>query len=121
MAGIIINIPPIIPIPPINPTSSLMPVRDGDTFVDSNFVNIIDDNLRSEVLGDEKGLKLDFTNDSYAIGNPNSLQVTFNANVQQIQIIGDVIADGITVIPDKFLNLQIQGAEYYILLNVIAP
>jgi hypothetical protein len=121
MSGIIIYIPPV-PQPPINPTDNLMPVRSSSTFVDSNIKNVVDDYIQTQnnITNDPKGLNIDFVNDSYSLGNPNSCNFTINSNVQQIQIIGDVISEPV-VVPNKLLNLQINGVEYFIQLNVVPP
>jgi hypothetical protein len=47
MAGIIINIPQLI-----NPTNQIMPVRDGNVFVDSNIKNVVNQYIETKNIFD---------------------------------------------------------------------
>jgi hypothetical protein len=122
MSGIIIYIPPVQPPPIINPTSEVMPVADGGTFVDSNIFNFVDNLLqtRNTVTLDPKGLNLDFDNNLYEIGDPLGLNINLDTGNNVININGDVVSTP-TVIADKFLKIVNNGDEFYLQLYVIPP
>lgn len=115
MAGIIINIPTQ---QLINPTNQILPVRDGNIFVDSNFKNVIDERIESQnALDDQIGLKLDFTNNIYEIGDPLGLNIRLDTAPNELNINGDLTSTPV-VTPDKFLKIINNGYVYYIQLNV---
>lgn len=115
MAGIIIYIPQA---PLINPTSEIMPVNNAGAFVDSNVKNVIDQKLETlNSLDDQIGLKLDFTNNIYEIGDPFGLNIKLETGPNELSINGDVTSTPV-VVADKFLKISNNGNVYYIQLNV---
>lgn len=118
MSGIIIYIPPIIPPPLINPTSEIMPVNNVGVFVDSNIKNVIDQKVETlNALDDQIGLKLDFTNNIYEIGDPLGLNIKLETAPNELSINGALTSTPV-VTPDKFLKIINNGDVYYIQLNV---
>jgi hypothetical protein len=118
MSGIIIYIPPIIPTPPINPTSTLMPVKSGSTFIDSNIKNVEDEYIVTlNSINAEIGLKLDFINNIYSLGNVSGLGIRLDTNNNELSINGNITSQPI-VAPSKYLKILNNGDVYYILLNV---
>jgi hypothetical protein len=119
MAGIIINIPtPQL----INPTNQIMPVRDGNVFVDSNIFNVVNDLLqtRNTITLDPKGIMLDFINNLYQLGDPFGLNINLDTQNNIININGGDLGT-ITVVSDKTLPITIDGTQYYIQLYVEPP
>jgi hypothetical protein len=113
MAGIIINVPQLI-----NPTNQIMPVRDGNIFVNSNFKNVVDERIESQnALDDQIGLKLDFVNNIYTIGDPLGLNIKLETGPLELSING-VILSNPTVTPDKMLKIYHEGNQYFIQLYV---
>jgi hypothetical protein len=115
MAGIIINIPtPQL----INPTNQIMPVRDGNVFVDSNFKNVVDEKIESQnALDDQIGLQLDFVNNIYTIGDPLGLSIKLETGPLELSINGVILSNPI-VTPDKMLKINHDGNQYFIQLYV---
>jgi hypothetical protein len=115
MAGIIIYIPQA---PLINPTSEIMPVNNSGAFVDSNIKNVIGQKIETlNGLFDQIGLKLDFTNNIYEIGDPLGLNIKLDTGPNELSING-VLTSTPAVVPDKFLKILNNGDVYYIQLNV---
>lgn len=115
MAGIIIYIPQA---PQINPTSEIMPVNNSGAFVDSNIKNVIDQRVETQnSFDDQIGLKLDFINNIYEVGDPNGLNIKLNTGPNELSINGDVTFTR-AVVPDKLLKILSNGDVYYIQLNV---
>jgi len=115
MAGIIINIPtPQL----INPTSEFIPVNNAGLFVDSNIKNIVNDKIETKnVFNDIIGLRLDFINNEYIIGDPLSTNFIVDTINQTVAING-VTLPSLTVTLDKILPIKINGNQYYIQLFV---
>ena len=115
MAGIIINIPtPQL----INPTSEFIPVNNASLFVDSNIKNIVNDKIETiDTFGSPMGLKLDFINNEYIIGDPISTNFIVDTTNQTIAING-IILPSLTVTLDKILPIKVGGNQYYIQLFV---
>jgi hypothetical protein len=115
MAGIIINIPtPQL----INPTSEFIPVNNAGLFVDSNIKNIVNDKIETKNVFDEiVGLRLDFINNEYIIGDPISTNFIVDTINQTIAINGITLPTA-TYTLDKILPIKVNGTQYYIQLFV---
>jgi hypothetical protein len=121
MSGIIIYIPQVIPTPPINPTSTLMPVKSGSTFVDSNIKNVVDDVIETQnALHDAIGLKLDFINNIYEIGDPLGLNINLDT-INAILNINGATLSNTEIVSEKLLSVTINGVNYYIQLYTDVP
>lgn len=115
MAGIIINIPQIY----TNPTTQLMPVNDTGSFVDSNIKNVVDDLVitqNTQTL-DPAGIKLDFTNELYELGDPFGVNISLD-NFNGVLNINGIGPSPVPVAPDKLMPVTIDGFQYYIQLYV---
>lgn len=119
MAGIIIYIPQA---PLINPTTEIVPVKSATTFVDSNIKNIVDDIVitQNTITQDPAGIKLDFINESYELGDPFGININIDnyngiLNINGIPLITPIIT------PDKTLPVTIDGLQYYIQLYLPTP
>jgi hypothetical protein len=119
MSGIIYNVPPIIPTPPINATSTIMPVKDVDTFIDSNIKNVVNQYIETiNDLGNFIGLRINFFDNTTTIGNLTNCNIVVDANGGgEISLNGNLTSTP-TVAPDKFLRISNNGDVYYIQLNV---
>jgi hypothetical protein len=118
MSGIIINIPPIIPTPPINATSTIMPVKDVDTFIDSNIKNVVNQYIATiNDLNDEIGLKLDFFNNIYSLGKLTGLSISLDTNNNELSINGDILSTPV-VAPEKMMKIIHNGDVYFLQLYI---
>jgi hypothetical protein len=120
MSGIIIYIPPIIPTPPINATSTIMPVKSGSTFVDSNIKNVVDEYLKTIISGNTIGLDLDFVNNKFCLGNPTGVNFCANDGTGVIEISGVTLSEPL-VVAEKLMYTEINSSQYYIQLYKLAP
>lgn len=116
MAGIIIYIPQA---PLINPTSEIVPVKSAVTFVDSNIKNIVDDIVitQNTITQDPAGIKLDFTNELYELGDPFGININID-NYNGILNINGVAPTPATVTIDKVFPVTIGGIQYYLQLYI---
>lgn len=117
MSGIIIYIPPVPQPPIINPTSEVVPLADGGTFVDSNIYNYVDNLLqtRSNITLDPKGIILDFVNNLWQLGEPFGINIVLDSSGNILNINGITLSNPI-VAPEKMLPVTIDGQQYYIQL-----
>jgi hypothetical protein len=116
MSGIIIYIPPIIPTPPINATTTILPVKDTDTFIDSNIKNVVNQYIETiNDLGNFIGLRINFFDNTTTIGNLTTCNIAVSAD--EISMNGNLTSTPV-VAPDKFLKIVNNGDTYYIQLNV---
>ena len=116
MAGIIINIPQA---PLINPTTQIVPVKSAATFVDSNIKNIVDDIVitQNTITQDPAGIKLDFINELYELGDSNGANISLD-NFNGIMNINGIGPTPATVTIDKVLPVTIDGVQYYLQLYI---
>jgi hypothetical protein len=111
MSGIIINIPtPKL----INPTNQIMPVRDGNIFVDSNIKNVVDQYIETKNAVDQiTGLRLDFNNNTFTLGDYAGLSISINTTTNEINFNGNIFVP-VTVVPDKLIKIVNNGDVYYL-------
>jgi hypothetical protein len=116
MAGIIFNTPPI---KIINPTSEIMPVNNAGLFVDSNIKNVVDDIVitQNTISLDPAGIKLDFTNELYQLGDPFGVNIVLD-NFNGVLNINGIGPSPVPVVSDKLIPITLDGFQYYIQLYV---
>ena len=116
MSGIIIYIPPA---KLINPTSEIVPVNSAGTFIDSNIKNIANDIVVTQdtITLDPKGIKLDFINELYELGDPYGVNISLD-NFNGIMNINGIGPTPATVTIDKVLPITIDGVQYYLQLYI---
>jgi hypothetical protein len=117
MAGIIIYIPPVIPTPPINPTSTLMPVKSGSTFVDSNIKNVVDEYIETKnSLNEFIGLRVNFFDNTSTLGNLTTCNIAVSAD--EVSMNGNLVSEPLVAFGNKYLKIVNNGDVYYIPLSI---